>query len=244
MTATVNKNKNMAILFAISEWSGWQATFSGESVDALPDVTISEVPDVAMIPPILRRRLNLLGRACASEMMKHLQTDDNMPIVYCSQHGDIERTLNVLSELVDDQPVSPMHFSLAVHNAICGVLSIQAGLTANISTIAAGQQGLVPVLLEAAGILMGGADKVLCVICDVLLPEIYRDDQSLPKIPYAISFVMTQSDGVNLTLQQLPQNEDMPHVNLSPISLIEFLSTKQTKLLIEHNSVTWALSRS
>jgi len=239
---TIN-NKNMTISFAISEWSGWQSTFSDESADALSDVTISEVPDVAMIPPMLRRRLNLLGRACASEMIKHLKDGDNIPIVYCSQHGDIERTLNVLSELVDDQPVSPMHFSLAVHNAICGVLSIQAGLTANISTIAAGQQGLVPVFLEAAGILMGGADKVLCVICDVLLPEIYRDEQSLPKIPYAISFVMTRSNGVNLTLQQLPLNEDMSHVNLSPTSLIEFLATKQTELLIEHNSVTWALSR-
>ncbi len=243
MIMTINKNKNMAISFAISEWSGWQATFSGESVDALSDMTISEVPDVAMIPPMLRRRLNLLGRACASEMMKHLLDDDNMPIVYCSQHGDIERTLNVLSELVDDQPVSPMHFSLAVHNAICGVLSIQAGLTANISTIAAGQQGLVPVLLEAAGILIGGADKVLCVICDVLLPEIYRDEQSMPKIPYAISFVMTQSDGVKLMLQQLSLNADMPHVNPSPTSLIEFLTTKQTELMIEHNSVTWVLSR-
>lgn len=233
----------MTISFAISEWSGWQSTFSDESADVLLDVTISEAPDVAMIPPMLRRRLNLLGRACASEMMKHLQDEDNMPIVYCSQHGDIERTLKVLSELVDDQPVSPIHFSLAVHNAICGVLSIQAGLTANISTIAAGQQGLVPVLLEAAGILMNGADKVLCVICDVLLPEIYRDEQSLPKIPYAISFVMTRSDGVNLTLQQLPLNDDISHVNPSPTSLIEFLTTNQTELLIEHNSVSWALSR-
>lgn len=233
----------MAISFAISEWSGWQAAFSDETVDTLPELTISETPDVSMIPPMLRRRLNLLGRACASEMMKHLNDGENIPIVYCSQHGDIERTLKVLTELVDHQPVSPMHFSLAVHNAICGVLSIQAGITENISTIAAGQQGLVPVLLEAAGILMNGADKVLCVICDVLLPEIYREEQSLPKIPYAISFVMTRSDGVNLSLQQLPLDEHKSRVNPSPIGLIEFLANEKTEFLVEHNHVTWQLTR-
>ena len=108
----------MAISFAIPEWSGWQAKLSDESANALPDLTISATPDVAIIPPMLRRRLNLLGRACASEMMKHLKDGENIPVVYCSQHGDIERTLNVLEELVDHQPVSPMHFSLAVHNAI------------------------------------------------------------------------------------------------------------------------------
>ncbi len=233
----------MTTSFAISEWSGWQATFSDEAVDTLSELTISETPDVAMIPPMLRRRLSLLGRACASEIMKHLEDGEDIPIVYCSQHGDIERTLKVLTELVDHQPVSPMHFSLAVHNAICGVLSIQAGLTANISTIAAGQQSLVPVLLEAAGILLSGADKVLCVICDVLLPEIYREEQSLPKTPYAISFVMTRSDGVNLLLQQLPLDGDKSRVNPSPISLIAFLATKQTELLIEHNNVIWQLAR-
>ena len=233
----------MAISLAVSEWSGWQTTLSDGDFDELHDITVSETPDVAIIPAMLRRRLNLLGRACACEVLKHLKDGENVPIVYCSQHGDIERTLSVLKELVNQQPVSPMHFSLAVHNAICGVLSIHAGLTANICTIAAGQQGLVPVLLEAAGILMSGAEKVLCVICDVPLPEVYRDEQSLPKIPYAISFVITKSEGVNLTLTQLPSHDEEPLVGQLPIHLIEFLATNQTELMIAHNGSTWKLTR-
>ncbi len=243
MATTINKNKNIAISFAISEWSGWQATIPDETIDTLPELTISDTPDVSMIPPMLRRRLNLLGRACASEMMKHLRDGDNFPVVYCSQHGDIERTLKVLTELVDHQPVSPMHFSLAVHNAICGVLSIQAGLTANISAIAAGQQGLVPVLLEAAGILLSGKDKVLCVICDVLLPEIYRDKQSLPKTSYAISFIMTQSQGIHLSLQQLITVNSKYNNSTLPTDLIAFLSSDEPGLLVEHNGSTWKISR-
>jgi len=233
----------MATSFAISEWSGWQATPSGSYTDKSETLTISETPDVAMIPLMLRRRLNLLGRACGSEILKHLTNNRTMPIVYCSQHGDIERTTKVLYELADDQPVSPMHFSLAVHNAICGILSIQTGLTSNISTIAAGQEGLVPVLLEATGILLSEAEEVLCVICDVTLPEIYQDEQSLPKIPYAVSFVVSKSEGIPLTLTQLRQHKDKQNINQSPICLIEFLSSDKTELLTHHNEVTWKLSR-
>ena len=233
----------MATSFSISEWSGWQATPSDESFNKQGALTVSEAPDVAVIPLMLRRRLNLLGRACGSEILKHLTNSKTMPIVYCSQHGDIERTTKVLNELADDQPVSPMHFSLAVHNAICGILSIQTGLTSNISTIAAGQEGLVPVLLEAAGILLSGSEKVLCVICDVTLPEIYRDDQSLPKIPYAISFVVSRSEGINLTLTQLSRYQGKQKTNQLPTCLIEFLSSDNTELLINHNEATWKLAR-
>jgi hypothetical protein len=233
----------MATSFKISEWSGWQAMPSGNYPDEPEVLTISETPDVSIIPLMLRRRLNLLGRACGSEILKHLTNGEIMPIVYCSQHGDIERTTKVLKELADDQPVSPMHFSLAVHNAICGILSIQTGLTSNINTIAAGQEGLVPVLLEATGILLSGAEKVLCVICDVTLPEIYRDEQSLPKIPYAISFVVSKAKGVPLTLTQLPQHPDKQNINQLPVCLIEFLSSDKTELLINHNEATWKLAR-
>jgi len=233
----------MATSFAISECSGWQATLSDDCPNEPEALTISETPDVDIIPLMLRRRLNLLGRACGSEILKHLKDDEIMPIVYCSQHGDIERTTKVLNELADNQPVSPMYFSLAVHNAICGILSIQAGLTSNISTIAAEQEGLVPVLLEAAGILLSGAEKVLCVICDVTLPEIYRDEQSLPKIPYAISFIVSKSEGVHLTLTQLPQYLDKREINLLPTRLIEFFSSNEAELLINHNGTTWKLAR-
>lgn len=233
----------MATSFAISEWSGWQAAPSADYPDKSKALTISETPEVSIIPLMLRRRLNLLGRACGSEILKHLTNNKNMPIVYCSQHGDIERTTRVLNELADNQPVSPMHFSLAVHNAICGILSIQTGLTSNISTIAAGQEGLVPVLLEATGILLSGAEEVLCVICDVTLPEIYQDEQSLPKVPYAISFVVSKSKGVSFTLAQLPQHQGKQNINQLPICLIEFLSSDKKELLINHNESTWKLVR-
>ena len=75
------------------------------------------------------------------------------------------------------------------------------------------------------------------------LPEIYRDEQSLPRTPYAISFVMTQSQGINLKLMQLLKYDETTPFNQLPISLIEFLATNKKELLIGHNGASWKLSR-
>ena len=160
----------MAVELSISECTGWV----GGRIDGAvvsKRITISEKPSVDYIPPILRRRLNLLGRACASEILSHTEKGDITPIVYCSRHGDIDRTLSVLQELSVSSPVSPMSFSLAVHNAICGVASIHQQLKGNVSTLAA-EGGLVAVLLEAAGLLYDGAGRVLWLVAEPRHPGI------------------------------------------------------------------------
>ncbi|MBQ0711633.1 MAG: beta-ketoacyl synthase chain length factor [Porticoccus sp.] len=232
----------MAVSFSVSEWSGWRSGLPESYREDLVGLTVSEVPDVGAIPPILRRRLNMLGRACASEVLKHIPADTDIPIVYCSQHGDIERTLHVLESLVAKEAVSPVHFSLAVHNAICGVISIQAGNRASVSALSAGQQGLVPVLLEAIGMLVPGVNRVLCVICDVPLPEIYRDESSQPQVPYAVSFVVTSGDGIKLDLLQLAEGESMSNFR-SPVDLIEFLGSDKSEFDLYHNGCMWRLAR-
>ena len=236
----------MTLSISISDYSGWRASSDGEFREVGNGVTESEMPEVKIIPPMLRRRLNLLGRACASEALKHLPDGQDMPIVYCSQHGDIQRTLKVLEELVDGEPVSPMQFSLAVHNAICGVLSIQTGNRGNITAIAAGQQGLVPVILEAAGILQQGAEQVLCLVCDVVLPEVYLDEDSLPETAYAMAFVVRGDDqGHRLELQCVGDALDENGIDgSSPMSLLDFISSGSSQsLVVPHNGSNWTLSR-
>lgn len=233
----------MGISFAISEWSGWKSNANSTNSGEENYLTIAEDPDVSSIPPLLRRRLNLQGRSCASEILKHIKKGENMPVVYCSQHGDIERTFKSLEGAAKGEPTSPMNFSLSVHNAILGVLSIHLGLTSSISSISSSQQGLVPVLLEAMGILMSGADKVLCVLCDVALPAIYFDEQSLPRNSYAISFIVTKSEGINLNLKQSEDEVNTKNNKQMPTALIKFLSSEKNEIHLNHNGLTWKLAK-
>lgn len=235
----------MSISFAISEWSGWTNVPIQGLEDSTP-LTLSDSPDVQNIPPMLRRRLNLLGRACASEILRHCAKNDSIPLVYASRHGDIERTLSVLQELALEHAVSPMSFSLAVHNAICGVVSIHQGLTGNISTIAA-NEGLIPVLIEACGLLEEGHNKVLCILCDITTPEIYRDQDESLEQPYACCFIVTRGNSLRLeTIPkasiQIPENscELLDH---SALRFGEFLNSTNTHASLAHNNRQWMISK-
>lgn len=233
----------MTINLSISHWSGWLAASenASEKHSFSSSVAVSELPDVSVIPAMLRRRLNLLGRACASEVLKSESTASDLPIVYCSQHGDIERTLVVLEDLVQGQPVSPMHFSLAVHNAICGVLSIHKGNQANISTLSGGEQGVVPMLLEASGLIMEGAEQVLCIAADVVLPAVYRDEYSQPKRSYAISMLVSGNGDNKFSFRQVGAAEQQKYQD--PIGLIGFLDSDELKMDVIHNGCVWRLER-
>ena len=243
----------MSFRCVLSGLSGWTADADGVGAESKV-IKHDPTPDVSSIPPLLRRRLNLLGRACASEVLAALPDDPTTPIVYCSQHGDIERTLRILEDLAETNSVSPKDFSLAVHNAICGVLSIHAGLIGPINTIAAGQQSLVPVLLEAIGLLSPNRPKVLCVMCDVPLPAVYRTSESEPRAPYAVCFTLglvadeaaigSGSQGAQtLQLQQLPgaSTGRQAYTALDFCSFLE--SAEQQSILIEHNHSSWGISK-
>ncbi|CAA0091549.1 Uncharacterised protein [Zhongshania aliphaticivorans] len=236
----------MSISFAISEWSGW-TNVPIQGLEDSTQLTLSDSPDVHLIPPMLRRRLNLLGRACASIIMRHCSQGEDTPLVYSSRHGDIERTLSVLQELTVGQAVSPMSFSLAVHNAICGVVSIHQKLTGNISTIAA-NEGLIPVLLEACGLLSEGHDKVLCILCDTSLPEIYRDSDEIVEQPYACCFVVTKGSTLSLTTisrtsKRMPDNLDTSS-NYPALRFGNFLSSLTDRSMnLSHNNNQWMISK-
>jgi len=235
----------MKTVFSVVDWCGWvqDKPGKGKSDPADSPLLTSEVPDVDIIPPLLRRRLNLLGRAAASQMLRLLEDNTNIPVVYCSRHGDIERTLSVLQELAAGESVSPAYFSLSVHNAVPGLISIQQGITANISSIAAGDEPLVPCLLEAAGILSPQQPLVLCLFADVRLPEIYHRAHHVPQSTYACGFVLGLKGGQRLSLTMTENST--PLNNSQPIALefIHFLNGSTSTLNVRHNGSPWTLCK-
>lgn len=219
--------------FSVPSWSSWTASENAET----------QQPDVSAIPAMLRRRLNLLGRACASQALPYLKEQPELPIVYCSQHGDIERTLNILVELAKTGDISPMNFSLAVHNAICGVMSIHAGVRGPINCIAAGEDYMLPVLIEALGLLNENHSRVLCVVCDVPLPDIYRSDMSQPNAAFAAAFLVERTKDAILQLR--PYDGPERHVQTaSAQQFCHFLGHETTQAItLQHNGVAWSLDR-
>lgn len=145
---------------------------------------------------MLRRRLNPLGRVAVSVMMPMFERFGEMPIVFCSRHGDVARTLGMLEALATDEPLSPTAFSLSVHNALAGLFSIHQKCRLPITAMAAGEQELVPVLLECLGQLRS-SENILCVFCDEPLPAFYHRDMP-PSQRFAAAFVISAGEQFQL----------------------------------------------
>lgn len=129
---------------------------------------------VKTIPASARRRLNKFGKVAGSLVSDKL--DDAPLIVFASRYGDIERSLRILEEISQNEVLSPMNFSLSVHNAVPGVLSIAWNLTQMQSVISASENTFAMGLTEAFSLLKSFPQKsVLLVYVDLPLPSIFSE---------------------------------------------------------------------
>jgi len=84
--------------------------------------------------------------------------DDDPLIVFASRYGDVERSLRILEEISGQDVLSPMNFSLSVHNAVPGLISIAWKLTGMQSVIAGGANSFAMGLTEAISLLKENFD--------------------------------------------------------------------------------------
>lgn len=161
-----------------AEWIAWAADPflpQGEDTPALPEM-----------PPLLRRRVDRLGRMALQVAWWCQQAhDEKIPLVFGSRHGDLGRTDEMLRLLAQDQPLSPTQFGLSTHNAISAQYSIARKLTNNCVCVSAGAATAEAAVIEALGLLADGNGEVLVVVYDCPLPEGYATFGDEPEAAFA-----------------------------------------------------------
>ena len=242
--------------FAIKGWKAWKPGCSTQSdweswgqslavpADNASKNSASEhnavAPDVSMVPAMLRRRLSPQAKAVFSVALPLLGEYGNMPIVHASRHGEVERTFSILKDIAAGEMVSPMQFSLAVHNAISGMLSIQQNVTDNITAIAACGEELVPALLEAIGLLENHS-HILCVFNDAPIPsELQFVGQYYE--PYSVACVISTGEGCELLTEEVCGNQ--ADVALpQPLALVQLLAGGCDSISLPLRGRSWLLKR-
>ncbi len=154
------------------------------------------------IPAGLRRRLGTLGRmgvACGLGVAPQGDAD----IVFCSRHGDISLAHQLLTALVEGEPMSPAGFSMSVHNAVPGVLDLARKARIGHTAIAAGAQTLSAGLVEAWLRLAARPHlDVVLVYAETPLPEFYDQftDGDLGGTAFALRLPAHKGEGVCFSL--------------------------------------------
>jgi len=220
------------ITFNIAQWRAWAPGL--ESADdwhawcqapvLLPASDAS--PDVSFLPAMQRRRLSRLARMAFSVGWPLAESLQDLPLVFISRHGETPRTLDILSDLANDEPLSPTQFSLSVHNAVIGLWSILRNETSEMTALAASGDGLEHGMLEAAALLNEGAPAVLLVITEEQPPEAYAGWIHDVPFPYALGLLLTPGDEWQLELNSgaVPLSQTQwPHA----LNLLRTLLTEQ-----------------
>jgi len=186
------------------EWAAGEKTMGGDTP-----------PDVKAIPAMLRRRLSPLGKMALSTAIPLLEeTNSGVPTVLVSRHGDLHRTVNLLQDLAVGESLSPTHFSLSVHNAIGGLLSIARKDTSSMTALACGFDDISTALLEAQAILAEqNCEQVLCLIYDEPVPDVYLQAVP-PNDAYAVAFLIGTSTETSVETPVAPPADTEISVNL------------------------------
>jgi len=190
----------MNLRFSIEQWAAYapglqdqQAWQRWAQAAYLP--VGDEVPALAEMPAMQRRRLERVGRT-ALQVAYWCQTADvaDIPLVFASRHGDIQRTYEMLEVLARDEALSPTHFGLSIHNAIVAQYSIARQLKQNYLAVAAGKSTTEAAVIEALGLLQDGAKQVMIVMYDGLLPQPYEAFQDENAAEYAWAWRLSKAD--------------------------------------------------
>ncbi|MFZ6721210.1 beta-ketoacyl synthase chain length factor [Undibacterium sp. Ji49W] len=217
-------------------------------------------PAVAAMPPMLRRRAGSLGKMALEVAYQCLDGRTNIPTVFCSRHGEVTRAIDLLTELVQEQSVSPTGFGLAVHNASAGLFSIARKDQANHIALAAGDSTIEHAVIEACGLLADGEPMVLLVAYDQPLPDLMKQFQDADEQPYAWAWLMVpaQDDVIRLRCESVTdrQEDNMDAEVLatalatagamtmtSGLQAWRFVCGAQTKLIRQAGNRRWIWSR-
>lgn len=180
-------------------------------------------PDLAWMPAALRRRVSPLGRA-ALNVLAACQPATPCPAVFVSRYGDLEAVAGLLAQLHQEGGVSPMGFSLAVHNAAMGIYSIAREDRTTTTSLAVNQDLAEAACCEALGWLAAGEPEVLVVCCADPVPAPYQATAGAEPFRYAWACRLraVHSGGISLGL-----SEEGP----APDELIEFPSLRALAFL-------------
>lgn len=243
---------DMDLPFCVREWVAWAPSLDSReqwqawaAAPALPQG--EDTPALALVPALQRRRLSRLGRAVLHVATQARQAQREMPMVFASRYGDVERALGAIGELEAGEPLSPTVFAGSVHNAIGAMHSIIGAWRGNLVCIAAGTNSAAAGLVEAAGLLADGADEVLLACYDEPLPAPYEVFCDEPKALYAWAWRIASpcADAPTLRLARVPATASAGEPAALPAGLdvMRWLLGRQPRLVQPDGALAWVWSR-
>ena len=182
----------------VADWFAWtpglETRAAWRAWAGLPsDGQARDADGLGTLPMMLRRRIDHFGQKVIGAA---LACDDirTTRYIFASRHGEFARTLRILGDLAEKQSPSPADFSLSIHHALAGLLSIHTGNKAGHTTISAGRDTFGFAMLEAVASLAANPDEAVLLVCyDEPLSGDYRHFEERPETAAPLIVVLKLS---------------------------------------------------
>jgi hypothetical protein len=239
------------VSFSISDYAAWAPGLDTQEAWLAwaknpCAVGMDSEPGVRAMPAMLRRRAGFLGKMALEAAYQCIGAHKNIPTVFCSRHGEVSRSLEMLSAMAEGEPLSPTSFGMSVHNAIGGLFSIARADKSNNMAIAAGSNSVENAVIEACGLLEDGAPRVLLVVYDCPLPPAYVSFQGSDNQAYSWAWLMERpgEDVVSLSWSG-SAGIDLQHADAIPagLEIHRFYLLGEQKLEKTSGRQRWCWSR-
>jgi hypothetical protein len=241
------------IEFDVTDWRAWAPGL--ETRDAwrqwaapAATTTSSEWSNQGL-PAMLRRRVGPLGqRAIAAAL--GCEGVARSRYVFASRHGELGRTVGILGTVAKGETPSPTEFSMSVHHALAGLLSIHAENREGHTAVVAGVDTFGFGFLEAASFAVTESKPALLVYYDASLPEEYQEfDDPRDVLPLVAAIQIEPASG-NVARFSFsasapaggPRNSDV-RTTQAPRDFLRFLISGADTAVSAGDRMTWRWHR-
>ena len=190
----------------VDSWSFWspEADDPGawlkhwQQPDAEP---VDRDPPTELIPPLHRRRSSRLTKMALATALQVANEEPFDYSIFCSQHGEIVRTWDILSTISSDTEISPTAFSQSVHNTSSGLFTILRSSNAPSMSMGSGANSFAHGWLEAQAYLAGNpTHRVLLVDFDEVLPTEYQPYNVITNCEHSLAMSLRLADQGGISL--------------------------------------------
>ncbi len=222
----------MQLTFTICSWGAWSPRYqqatdwqNWQEARLSHDSDLPNAPKLAQVPAMQRRRYSALTKM-QLEAAFQCDAPQQCRTIFSSRHGELNRTLGLLDNVVNREALSPTAFSQSVHNTASGIYSILKDNRSSSTSIAAGEETLYQALVEAYAQLHEDPTPLLLVFGDEPVPQVYSQFTNEPELPLSMAFVLTLAAPApgqpQLTIDNTSSAEDVNYGDL-----LHSLATKQ-----------------
>jgi len=152
-------------------------------------------PDVKIIPAAHRRRSSRLTKIALSAALGVVGSESADYSIFCSQHGEIVRTRDILSCISNGREISPAAFSQSVHNTSSGLFTIIAATNAPSISMASGANSFAYGWMEAQVYLTcNPTHTILLVDFDEVIPDEYQHYEGVVACDRSLALLLRVAD--------------------------------------------------